>query len=328
LIGVLLKYQNKIRNFYLVSQFIIPSIEKGLDIDQLLESDICSYKIDSAEMEYIDTFPAFHTDFDTAIANYSDSFQEFCHSKETYKELFGDKFPVSEDENKLKVVQKEFELLIGVEEKKKRPIEYIAMRYPFDQSDQAKCSAEVSRFLYILSKTERSAVFRTRYIQKFVEFQWKSPLKNTFSIVLGLYLASFVLILLASTCCSGFRESEYEGDRLRMILMLFDALLMFVSVGLFEFRQMMAQKGEYFKSFWNYNDISVFLLSISLAVCEVSYFITHANKPEEEVEHGVVNVIIDSGEVEIKVDPLQKQILRVQYSAMILSNFFKILNVA
>lgn len=82
------------------------------------------------------------------------------------------------------------------------------------------------------------------------------------------------------------------------------------------------QKAKYFKSFWNYNDISVFLLSISLAVSESYYYFSGSE------EKGIVTVIIDSGEIQIPVDPTQKQFLRVQYSAMILSNFFKILNVA
>ncbi len=41
-----------------------------------------------------------------------------------------------------------------------------------------------------------------------------------------------------------------------------------------------------------------------------------------------MSVIIDSGTANITVDCIQKQILRVQYAAMILSNFFKILNLA
>jgi len=100
--------------------------------------------------------------------------------------------------------------------------------------------------LEILSKTKRSSIFSTPYIMQFIEYQWNSPLKNSFAIILFMYLSSFALILFASTCVTGFRGSEINGDILRMVFMLIDAILMFISVGLFEFRQIAVQKGKYF----------------------------------------------------------------------------------
>lgn len=68
------------------------AIKNGLDICQLLNSNICAYKMDSSEVEHFDRWPESHKNEKSSIKNYSRSFQELLHDEDAYDELFEKKF--------------------------------------------------------------------------------------------------------------------------------------------------------------------------------------------------------------------------------------------
>jgi hypothetical protein len=128
--------------------------------------------------------------------------------------------------------------------------------------------------LEILSVTENTSLFRTAYIQTFIDYQWSGKLKKSYKVVLACYLGSFVLTLCAASCTNDFGGSEPDGDLVRTILMTINAVLVLISVGAFEFRQIVTQGAKYLNSFWNVNDVLVFFLTTIIAILEFIYYTT------------------------------------------------------
>lgn len=51
-VTLLLKYQDSIKNSYMVNSFLIDAITIGLDVCSLLDSNLCSYKLEENEVEH------------------------------------------------------------------------------------------------------------------------------------------------------------------------------------------------------------------------------------------------------------------------------------
>ena len=92
-------------------------------------------------------------------------------------------------------------------------------------------------------------------------------------MILVVYLLTFAGILAASNFLNSdldlVLELRYSKIRFPMCVVL--ALIVVLSVGIFEFRQMITLKLEYFRSAWNYNDWIFIISIISLAVLEYIY---------------------------------------------------------
>jgi hypothetical protein len=90
---LMLAYQDSIKNSYMVNSFLIRAIETGLDVCSLLDSKICSYKLDDDEVEHFTCFPEFHTNDAKFIVNYDKSFMDLLHDEEAYDYLYAKHFP-------------------------------------------------------------------------------------------------------------------------------------------------------------------------------------------------------------------------------------------
>lgn len=141
----------------------------------------------------------------------------------------------------------------------------------------------------------------------------------------------FVLILSAAALTN--YDNVKVGDHVRVVVISLNALLTLVTVGVFELRQLLIQRWAYFKSFWNFNDLVVFILAIGVAVLEI-YFLATSDDEEDSRRNlikrnkgssSIVTVITDNGAEEITVDPLNLQVIRMLYAFLILTSFFKIL---
>jgi len=127
--------------------------------------------------------------------------------------------------------------------------------------------------------------------------------------------------------------------------MTINAVLIFFSVGIFEFRQILTQKFKYLESFWNVNDIMTFIFAMALAITELIYGanVEYQNVEETTPDGGVrllakrrpkggssatITVDISGSLEEIEIDARTKQWIRVFYAVLILNMFFKLLNVA
>lgn len=62
----------------------------------LLDSKICSYKLDDDEVEHMACFPEFHKSDKNFIVNYDKSFMDLLHDEEAYNYLYAKHFPVIE----------------------------------------------------------------------------------------------------------------------------------------------------------------------------------------------------------------------------------------
>lgn len=103
---------------------------------------------------------------------------------------------------------------------------------------------------------------------------------------------------------------------------------------------MIKRKLEYFSSFWNYNDFLLLLVSLVLMLLEIHYATyDKAGINEEVVPLGrelvkrakkSTNKIINSSgdEVSLESDALIFQFIRIGYATLLLTHFFKMLNVA
>ena len=56
-----------------------------------------------------------------------------------------------------------------------------------------------------------------------------------------------------------------------MVICIINTIIIWVFVGGFELRQLFKLKSAYFSSFWNYNDIAMLILSITLCVFEIHF---------------------------------------------------------
>lgn len=93
-------------------------------------------------------------------------------------------------------------------------------------------------------------------------YQWNGPLVRYFGIVSGCYVASFFLIVTASILLKWQDDYPKEIQMARISLLGTNLLILCLSLCTFEIRSFMADKVGYFKSFWNLNDISLFVMSV------------------------------------------------------------------
>jgi hypothetical protein len=89
----MLEYQNNVLNSYLVSPFLINVLEQGLDVSKLLDSKICSYKLEQEGIEHIKSFASFHSNDARKIVNYEGTLTELSHDEDAYDKMFGKVFP-------------------------------------------------------------------------------------------------------------------------------------------------------------------------------------------------------------------------------------------
>jgi hypothetical protein len=83
-------------------------------------------------------------------------------------------------------------------------------------------------------------------------------------------LTEFGLILISSTFLN-LSEDEKLGSDIRSILSLFNVVLIIISVGAFEARQLLSSGLKYFHSLWNLNDFLFFCMALVVPVLEIHY---------------------------------------------------------
>jgi hypothetical protein len=104
-------------------------------------------------------------------------------------------------------------------------------------------------------------------VQRLIDYQWNGKLKKAYSIILGFTLTEFALILISSSCLN--LSDDKIGSDVRFSLSLLNAVLIILSVGAFELRQLVTSGLKYFKSLWNINDFMFFCLAMAVPVIEI-----------------------------------------------------------
>ena len=170
-------------------------------------------------------------------------------------------------------------------------------------------------------------------------YQWNGPLVKYFSIVSGCYVFSFLLIVSASILLKWQEKEEKLMQLCRISLLGLNLLVLCLSLCTFEIRSFLTDKIGYFQSFWNLNDISLFIMSIVTLFQELKAFIS--NKDEYDKPDDVTNALRmlkkkrRGGGGGNTFDPADYydyepwlQWLRVSYCLLIVTVSVKVLNVA
>lgn len=90
----MIKMQACIESSFLVSSWLLRAFEEGLEIMDLLNSQIITTKLDSSIIEHWNTWPEFHNQTDTLTVNYGNPFLVLMHDEKAYAELLGTSFPM------------------------------------------------------------------------------------------------------------------------------------------------------------------------------------------------------------------------------------------
>lgn len=148
------------------------------------------------------------------------------------------------------------------------------------------------------------------------------------------------MILISSVCLN--LSDEKIGSDVRSVLSVLNVLLIIVSVGAFEARQLFKSGMSYFKSLWNINDFLFFCVALVLPVLEIVFniylrdqYATDQNedtatlrflKPKKRPKGGKSKTVVtDAGTIEIEVEDIMLQVIRIFYVCLILMGFFKVL---
>jgi hypothetical protein len=125
---------------------------------------------------------------------------ELLHDEDAYGQIFGDFFPLEESESKDKQNASNAERLEYLK-MNQQPIEYYALTFPipYDPLNLEANKDAVSELLGILSEIDNPKIFSTMYIQKFIDYQWNGELKKAYTVIFGLQLIMFILIV-TSAC--------------------------------------------------------------------------------------------------------------------------------
>jgi hypothetical protein len=201
---------------------------------------------------------------------------ELSHDEDAYNKMFGEKFPFQ------RFAKTQLMYAVTLFSKKKAgllaktnlgsfPIEYIAYRFPiaYDHDNLQQNSEEIHHLLEILTSTEQTSYLRTAYVQRLIDYQWSGNLKKAYSIIFAFSLTEFVLILISSVCLN--LSDEKIGSDVRAVLSMINVVLIIISVGVFEARQLIKSGLSYFKSLWNINDFLFFCVGLALPILEILY---------------------------------------------------------
>jgi hypothetical protein len=80
----------------LIFNWLLEAMRRGLDICSVLDSKICSARLDANVVEHFARWPIFHTNDETCIENYESTFNALLHDEEAYNSLFSQEFPLED----------------------------------------------------------------------------------------------------------------------------------------------------------------------------------------------------------------------------------------
>ena len=104
--------------------------------------------------------------------------------------------------------------------------------------------------------------FLTGYIQRLIDFMWDSQLVKFYNIIYAMYMTSFLLILSSVIVLAWQNTNPYVSGIIRAGLMSCNLLVLVLSLCTFEIKSLLEDGLDYFKSFYNLNDMCLFALSV------------------------------------------------------------------
>lgn len=176
------------------------------------------------------------------------------HDESAYQTLFGEEFQTTEklklqDHSKAEIKDELF------------PICYYAERLPVFSSSPEEFYDTIFELFEILSETEQMDYFLCGFIQRLIDYMWDSQLVRWYNAVSFLYLTSFSLIVGSTILLRWQDTAPRMAGGFRAGLMSLNLIVLLGSLCTFEIKSLLNDGFDYFKSFYNQNDMLLFALS-------------------------------------------------------------------
>lgn len=127
----------------------------------------------------------------------------------------------------------------------------------------------IYELLEILADTEVMNYFRCGFVQRLIEFQWNGPLVKYYKVVSGCSVGSFFLIASTSILLHWMNIYPTFTSHARIILMTLNLFLLILSLCIFEIKSFLEDRVDYFRSFWKWNYVLLFLFSFFTLLQEI-----------------------------------------------------------
>jgi hypothetical protein len=101
---------------------------------------------------------------------------------------------------------------------------------------------------------------------------WDSQLVKFYNIISIMYGISYLLIVMSSVFLRWTIKNPIGTAVARISLLSMNLIVLLVSLCTFEIKSLINDGIEYFKSFYNINDICLFILSVGTLVQEIILF--------------------------------------------------------
>lgn len=247
--------------------------------------------------------------------NYNQPFLVLLHDESAYENLFGGEFPNNGNTGEFRL-----EALHKKEIKEELyPIVYYAEKLPVYAATADEQYEIIFELIEILAETETKEYFLCGFIQRLVDFMWDSQLVKFYNVVSAMYISSFILILMTTIILRWQKLHPIGAGKLRIALMSVNMFILLLSEVTFEVKSLINEGLAYFDSFYNKNDIMLFLLSVACLAQEILLYKDPNNVVGEYSETFMVDELYQYG--------LREQILRITYSVLLVSVNIKIMAV-
>jgi hypothetical protein len=123
------------------------------------------------------------------------------HDEAAYNTVLGETFPTEEFNDECLHQQ-----ALSEERKELLPIIYYAERLPVFAANEDEHYENIFKLLEILAETEQLGYFRCGYVTRLIEWMWDSQLVRFYNVVSGMYMMSYLLIVVASVTLRYFHS--------------------------------------------------------------------------------------------------------------------------
>ncbi|CDW82015.1 wd-40 repeat protein [Stylonychia lemnae] len=254
MLQILIKYQDHILFNELVDKNFCNLIKQQIDLQEYFESNLPKYEILT---RLFSDYPRQHNDHRELIVGVNlDNPKDV---EKQYRELFRDKLS--------RLNEKDFTTLVS--------IEYYLINLPITLQKNP------TYLMQVLSETENPEYFENRIIQTIINFKWNQYTRKFYHARFYVYLifmASFFTDIFYSTYSLQNTNQEQRAEDQRSEISQFNRILKIITkivcclvLAFFSFeevKQLLVQKGKYFKNGWNYFDFLHIITYVAFCIIE------------------------------------------------------------
>lgn len=218
-------------------------------------------------IEHWGSWPTFHSDTSKKTVNYDKPFLILMHDEDAYNQLFSADFPLKIVNDRLHETK-----VMSDERNDLYPMTYFAERLPIQSENEDEQFELIFELLEILAGTDQMNYFNCGFIQRLVDYMWDSQLVKFYNIISIMYGMSYLLIISSSVLLRWAKSNPIGTAIARITLLSLNLMVLLVSLCTFEIKSLINDGLEYFQSFYNINDICLFIFSVGTLVQEIVQF--------------------------------------------------------